>query len=48
MLEETAVPVADVARRCGYGEEEAMRRAFLKGLGVAPGRYRSRFAQAAE
>jgi transcriptional regulator GlxA family with amidase domain len=48
MLEETAVPVAEVARRSGYGDEEAMRRAFLKGLGVAPGRYRSRFAHAAE
>jgi len=48
MLEETAVPVAEVARRCGYGDEEAMRRTFLKSLGVAPGRYRSRFAQAAE
>jgi len=48
MLEETGVPVAEVARRCGYGDEEAMRRAFLKGLGVAPGRYRSRFAHAAE
>jgi transcriptional regulator GlxA family with amidase domain len=48
MLEETAVPVAEVARRCGYGDEEAMRRTFLKCLGVAPGRYRSRFAQAAE
>lgn len=48
MLEETAVPVAAIARRCGYGDEEAMRRAFLKSLGVAPGRYRSRFANAAE
>jgi transcriptional regulator GlxA family with amidase domain len=47
MLEETAAPVAEVARRCGYGDEEAMRRAFLKSLGVAPGRYRNRFAHAA-
>jgi transcriptional regulator GlxA family with amidase domain len=48
MLEETGAAVTEVARRCGYGDEEAMRRAFLKTLGVAPGRYRSRFAHAAE
>lgn len=48
MLEETGAPVSAVARRCGYGDEEAMRRAFIRGLGVAPGRYRSRFAQAAD
>lgn len=48
MLEETAAPVSEVARRCGYGDEEALRRAFIRGLGIAPGRYRNRFAQAAE
>lgn len=48
MLEATAIPVSEVARRCGYGDEEAMRRAFVRGLGIAPGRYRSRFAQAAD
>jgi len=48
MLEETAQPIAEVAHRCGFGDEEALRRAFLRGLGVAPGRYRSRFARAAE
>lgn len=47
MLEETTAPISEIARRCGYGDEEAMRRAFIKSLGVAPGRYRSRFAQAA-
>ena len=48
LLEEAAVPITEVARRCGYGDEEAMRRAFLRSLGVAPGRYRNRFAHAAE
>lgn len=48
MLEESAVPVSAVARRCGYGDEEAMRRAFVRGLGVAPGHYRNRFAHAAD
>ena len=32
-----------VAARCGYGTVEAMRRAFVRALGVAPGEYRSRF-----
>jgi len=48
MLEESAAPIAEIADRCGYGDEEAMRRAFLRSLGVAPGRYRNRFAYAAE
>jgi transcriptional regulator GlxA family with amidase domain len=48
MLEETAAPVSEVARRCGYGDEEAMRRAFIRTLGIAPGRYRTRFAHAAD
>lgn len=48
MLEETAAPLVEVARRCGYGDEEALRRAFLRHLGVAPGRYRGRFAHAAD
>ncbi len=44
LLEETALPVGQVALRCGFGEEERMRRAFLSRLGVAPGRYRQRFS----
>jgi transcriptional regulator GlxA family with amidase domain len=49
LLEETALPVGQVALRCGFGEEERMRRAFLHRLGVAPGRYRQRFSiEAAE
>jgi transcriptional regulator GlxA family with amidase domain len=48
MLEESNAQVSEVARRCGYGDEEAMRRAFIRGLGIAPGRYRNRFAHAAE
>lgn len=49
LLEETALPVGQVALRCGFGEEERMRRAFLNRLGVAPGRYRQSFSlEAAE
>lgn len=43
LLEDTADPVARVARACGYGTPEAMRRAFVKALGVAPAEYRRRF-----
>ncbi|MEV0677514.1 DJ-1/PfpI family protein [Actinosynnema sp. NPDC050436] len=32
-----------VARRCGFGSSETMRRAFLRVLGVTPGGYRHRF-----
>lgn len=32
-----------IAARCGYGTAEAMRRAFVRALGVAPGEYRRRF-----
>ncbi len=46
MLEETPLPIAEIAWRCGFGDEEGMRRAFLRNLGVAPGRYRSRFTSA--
>ncbi|MGY2907768.1 GlxA family transcriptional regulator [Bradyrhizobium sp. URHC0002] len=33
-----------IARRCGFGSEEALRRAFVKHLGVPPGHYRERFS----
>jgi transcriptional regulator GlxA family with amidase domain len=32
-----------IAARCGYGTAEALRRAFVRTLGVAPGEYRARF-----
>jgi transcriptional regulator GlxA family with amidase domain len=42
-LEETSEPVAAVARGCGFGSAESMRRAFLQALGVGPAEYRRRF-----
>ena len=36
--------VAEVAQRAGFGNDERMRRAFLRHLGVSPSEYRSRFA----
>jgi transcriptional regulator GlxA family with amidase domain len=45
-LEDTADGVEQTARSCGYGTPEAMRRAFLRALGVSPGEYRRRFRPA--
>jgi transcriptional regulator GlxA family with amidase domain len=42
-LEDTADGVEETARSCGYGTPEAMRRAFIRALGVSPGEYRRRF-----
>jgi transcriptional regulator GlxA family with amidase domain len=42
-LEDTGHGVEQVARNCGYGTPEAMRRAFIRALGVSPAGYRQRF-----
>lgn len=41
---EARTSVGSVARRCGFGSEETMRRAFQRTLGVAPSDYAARFA----
>jgi transcriptional regulator GlxA family with amidase domain len=43
-LESGLEPVDSVARRCGFGTVETLRRAFARRLGVSPGAYRDRFA----
>jgi transcriptional regulator GlxA family with amidase domain len=45
-LEDTGAAVGQVARSCGYGTAEAMRRAFIRALGVSPAGYRQRFQAA--
>ncbi len=42
LLEDRA-GVEQAARACGYGTPEAMRRAFVRALGVSPASYRHRF-----
>jgi transcriptional regulator GlxA family with amidase domain len=42
-LEDTGAGVEQAARACGYGTPEAMRRAFVRALGVSPAEYRRRF-----
>lgn len=44
VLESTDWPLTRVAERSGYGSVDALERAFRKGLGVAPIRYRERFS----
>jgi len=43
-LETTERPLKQIARDCGFGDEERMRRAFQRRLGVCPLDYRVRFA----
>ncbi|MBG7617888.1 GlxA family transcriptional regulator [Herbaspirillum sp. AP02] len=43
-LEETRLPLKRIASQAGYGEEQNLRRVFLRQLGVSPGQYRERFA----
>ena len=43
-LEATERPLKQIARDCGFGDEERMRRAFQRRLGVCPLDYRVRFA----
>ena len=47
LLETTShAAVDDIARRCGFGTVETMRRSFRRRLGVSPGHYRDRFRPA--
>ena len=36
--------LVEVAERAGFGDDERMRRAFIRQLGISPSEYRSRFA----
>jgi transcriptional regulator GlxA family with amidase domain len=47
-LEATVATIDQIARRCGFGTPETMRRAFQRRLGVGPGDYRARFRPALE
>ena len=43
-IEQGARSLKDVARRCGFGDEQRMRRAFQAQLGVTPSDYAQRFS----
>lgn len=42
-LGETGLPLKRIARDCGFGSEETMRRSFMRTLAVPPHTYRERF-----
>jgi transcriptional regulator GlxA family with amidase domain len=44
LLSESRLPVKRIARRCGFGSEETMRRSFLRVLAATPRDYRARFS----
>jgi transcriptional regulator GlxA family with amidase domain len=44
LLATTADPVKRIARRCGFGSEETMRRSFFRQMAIAPNDYRARFS----
>ena len=44
LLTTTALPIAAVARQSGFGDDERLRRAFKRHLGVTAEEYRERFA----
>jgi len=43
MLEEGNGSLSVIARRCGFGDDERMRRSFVRLLNIPPGEYRNRF-----
>ena len=43
MLETSSIGIKSVADRCGFGDEERMRRSFVRSVGVSPSEYRQRF-----
>ncbi|TDD35887.1 helix-turn-helix domain-containing protein [Nonomuraea terrae] len=45
VLAESDAPVEVIARRCGFGTAETLRRAFHRRVGVSPSDYRERFGR---
>jgi transcriptional regulator GlxA family with amidase domain len=45
LLEESSQSLESICAATGFGTTEAMRRAFLRRVGIAPGQYRQRFAR---
>lgn len=44
-LESDALSIKHVAGRCGFGDDERFRRAFMRNFGVSPATYRQRFSR---
>jgi transcriptional regulator GlxA family with amidase domain len=48
LLEESSARISEIAERCGFKNEEQMRWAFARHLGISPREYRQRFPPARE
>ncbi len=48
LLQEAALPIAEIARRCGYCDRTYFTAAFTRAVGVGPGAYRRRAATPGE
>ncbi len=46
LLESSALPVSEVARRCGFASAEALRQSFASQYAISPTQYRARFTSA--
>ena len=44
LLSDTRLPIKHIARRCGFGSEETLRRSFARLLASSPQDYRARFS----
>lgn len=44
LIEAGTLPLSEIARRCGLGDEQRLRRAFKRQTGITPDAFRSRFA----
>lgn len=47
-LEEGRIAIKRIAAICGFGDEERMRRVFVRRLGIPPASYRARFGDAVQ
>jgi transcriptional regulator GlxA family with amidase domain len=47
LLEESDKHIEQVARQCGFGDEDRMRITFQRNLGISPSEYRNRFSSQA-
>ena len=45
MLEQSRSNIVRIAEFCGFGDDERLRRAFIRNLGVPPAEYRRRFGK---
>ena len=48
LLETTAAPIEEIARRCGFGNPETMNRTFRRRLNTTPGSHRQHFGGPAD